>query len=268
MTLDVDLEATRTGDSLSEFLRSGENGYARTIASASLTSGRFDSGPEIGSSIGTLARTPLFSRLSRDEIAGLDARCRWHKAKAGTFLLYESTEARSISIVTRGQARVIRIVNGREIILRDIREGEYFGYPEEMPISAQVVAVSDSIVARMSARMFREVIREHPNVCEHVLTTLSDRVRVLSDRFSETIALSLRARLCAELLRLSRRTARHRLAISPPPTHFEIAARLGTGREAVTKILGRLERDGLISRDRSAIALTDCNRLETIAAGG
>ena len=202
------------------------------------------------------------------QIARLDARCQWRKAKAGAFLVYENNEIKGISILTKGCARLVRIVNGREIILRDIFEGEYFGYPEEMPISSQVVAVSDSVVARMPARMFRDVIREHPSVCEHVLTTLSDRVRLLSDRFSETVALNLRGRLCAELLRLSRRTLQNRLAISPPPTHFEIAARLGTGREAVTKLLIGLERDGLISRNRSAIALTNCNRLETIATGG
>jgi CRP/FNR family cyclic AMP-dependent transcriptional regulator len=265
MTLDVELETVRTSDaSLVALLRSVSNGDIRATSSASLASG----GNDAGSNTGTLARTPLFSRLSRDEIARIDARCHWRKARAGAFLVYEHNESKGISILTRGRARMVRIVNGREIILRDIFEGEYFGYPEEIPNSSQVVAVSDSTVARMPAKMFRDVLREHPSVCEHVLTTLSDHVRVLSDRFSETVALNLRARLCAELLRLSRRTLSHRFAISPPPTHFEIAARLGTGREAVTKLLIGLERDGLISRNRSAIALTNCNRLETIAAGG
>ena len=268
MTLDVEFETLRTSDASLAALLRGVEGDVRAISPISLASGEDKVGAEKGSSVGTLARTPLFSRLSRDEITRLDARCYWRKAKAGAFLVYEHDEIKGASILTKGRARLVRIVNGREIILRDIFEGEYFGYPEEMPISSQVVAVTDSAVARMPAKMFRDVIREHPSVCEHVLSTLSDRVRVLSDRFSETVALSLRARLCAELLRLSRRTLKHRLAISPPPTHFEIAARLGTGREAVTKLLIGLERDGLISRNRSAIALTNCTRLETIATGG
>ena len=68
------------------------------------------------------------------------------------------------------------------------------------------------------------------------------------------------------LLRLSRPTAEGRIVVSPPPTHAELAARISTHREAVTKILNALEREGAIARTRGAIALTNVAHLRRVVA--
>jgi DNA-binding MarR family transcriptional regulator len=54
--------------------------------------------------------------------------------------------------------------------------------------------------------------------------------------------------------------------VSPPPTHAELAARISTHREAVTKILNTLERNGLIARSHTAIVLADAAGLRRIVA--
>jgi hypothetical protein len=47
----------------------------------------------------------------------------------------------------------------------------------------------------------------------------------------------------------------------PCPTHTEIAARVSTHREAVTRELTRLARIGLIEREKNALVVTDLERL-------
>jgi CRP-like cAMP-binding protein len=218
--------------------------------------------------VATLARSPLFARLSDEDISRLNARCRWRRVKSGEYLLDERADGNALSVVTSGHVRAVRIVNGREIILRDIRAGEYFGELSAIdggPGTAQIVAITDAIVARMPSNSFREAIYKHPSVCDSVLTDLAGRIRAMNVRLSEQVSLTARGRLCIELLRLSRRIAEDRIAISPPPSHYEIAARIGGCRETVTKLLTGLERDGLISRSRRAIALIDIGRLRTLA---
>jgi CRP/FNR family cyclic AMP-dependent transcriptional regulator len=218
--------------------------------------------------VNTLARSPLFFGLRAEDIARLNARCLWRRIRAGEFLLDEPADGYALSVVTNGRVRAVRMINGREIILRDIDEGEYFGELTAIdgkPGSAQIVAITDAIVARMPSNAFREAIYQYSSVCDHVLADLAERLRALNDRFSEQMSLSSRERLCVELLRLSRQTAKGRIAVSPPPSHFEFAARIGGCRETVTKLLNALEREGLISRSRTAIALTDVPRLRTIA---
>ena len=68
------------------------------------------------------------------------------------------------------------------------------------------------------------------------------------------------------LLRLSRTTAEGRVVVSPPPTHAELAARISSHRELVTKMLNALEREETISRTRGAIVLTNPARLRRIVA--
>jgi len=217
----------------------------------------------------TLRRSPIFAQLSDVDIAWLNARCLWRRVRAGEFLPDESTDGCALSIVTNGRVRAVRMVNGREIILRDIAVGEYFGELSAIdgrPGPSQIVAITDAILARMPSKIFREAVHQFPRFCDQVLLNLAEQIRSMNDRFSEQISLTARERLCVELLRLSRRTANDRIAVSPPPSHAELAARIGGLRETVTKLLIALERDGLISRSRSAIALIDVPRLRMIAA--
>jgi CRP/FNR family transcriptional regulator, cyclic AMP receptor protein len=219
--------------------------------------------------VNTLRRSPLFAQLSDEDIARLNARCLWRRIRTGEFLLDEPTDGCALSIVTNGRFRAVQMMNGREIILRDIEEGEYFGELSAIDGRAgpaQIIASTDAIVARMPSQIFRETVRQFPSFCDQLLVSLAEQIRSMNDRFSEQISLTARERLCVELLRLSRRTAKDRIAVSPPPSHAELASRIGGLRETVTKLLIALERDGLISRSRSAIALIDVPRLRMIAA--
>jgi CRP/FNR family cyclic AMP-dependent transcriptional regulator len=218
--------------------------------------------------VNSLRRSSLFAQLGDEDIARLNACCLWRRLRAGELLPDENSPGFALSIVLNGRVRAVRLINGREIILSDVEEGEYFGELSAIdggPGSAQIVAITDAIVARMPSKVFREMVHQHPAVRDRVLADLARRIRTLNDRFSEQISLGARERLCVELLRLSRQTARGRIAISPPPSHFELAARIGGCRETVTKLLNAFQRDGLISRSRGAIALTDVPRLKVIA---
>jgi CRP/FNR family transcriptional regulator, cyclic AMP receptor protein len=219
----------------------------------------------------SLGHSPMFAELNAEDVAQLGALCRWRSVKAGDVVIEEYALDNDAFFVVNGHARVLRGTNGREVILKDIRAGEYFGELSAIdgrPRSARIVAVTDSVVARMSAGVFRDAIHRHPSVCDHILATLSASIRALNERFSEQIYLDVRERLCAELIRLSRPAGKDRIVVSPPPTHLEIALRIGARREAVTKVLNALEREGAISRSRGAIALVEPERLRQIAAQG
>jgi CRP/FNR family transcriptional regulator, cyclic AMP receptor protein len=216
----------------------------------------------------SLARTLLFSSLDAKDVKALDSRCIWRKVSAGEWVINDQSDGTGVFFVLRGRARVVIGTLGREIILRDIPEGEYFGELSAIdgrPRSAGILAMTDTVVARMSAEVFREMIHRYPSVCDKVLTTLAAGIRALDNRANEQVNFDVRERLCAELLRLSR-TTEAGIVVSPPPTHAELAARIGTHREAVTKLLNALERDGSISRKRGAIALTNAERLRLVVA--
>jgi len=217
----------------------------------------------------SLGLTPLFASLAAEDARALDARCTWITVNAGQWVIDDQAEGTEVFFVIGGHARVVIGTSGREIILADILDGEYFGEYSAIdgrPRSAGILAITDAVVARMSAAVFREMIHRYPKVCDLVLTKLVAGIRSLNNRAHEQAHFDAHERLCAELLRLSRTTTEGRVVVSPPPTHAELAARISSHRELVTKMLNALEREGAISRTRGAIALTNPARLRRIVA--
>jgi CRP/FNR family transcriptional regulator, cyclic AMP receptor protein len=217
----------------------------------------------------TLARMPLFASLDPEEARALDTRCIWRRANAGEWVIDEQSEGADVFFVLHGHARVVIGTSGKETILRDIFDGEYFGELsaiDRKPRSAGILAIADTVVARMGAEVFLEAIHRHPEVCDKVLATLVAAIRVHNERTNEQVNLGMHERLCAELLRLSRAAADGRRVVSPPPTHAELAARISSHREAVTKALNALEREGAVARTRGAIVLTNVERLRRAVA--
>jgi len=217
----------------------------------------------------SLSRAPLFAELSAQDVRALDSRCIWRKVNAGAWVIDDHADGMDVFFVVAGHARVVIGGSAREIILRDIFDGEFFGELsaiDRRPRSAGIIAITDTVVAQMPAKVFGEMIHLHPSVCDKVLATLAAAIRALNERVNEQVNLDAHDRLCLELLRLSRKAGEGRVVVSPPPTHAELAARIGAHREAVTKFLSALQREGAISRTRGAIILTNPERLRAIAA--
>ncbi len=218
----------------------------------------------------SLARFPLFRSLQDEAIRRLDQSCAWRRATAGEWVLDYQDQGTDLFFVLHGHVRVTIVSAGREIILRDIRDGEFFGELAAIdgkPRSAGIVAVSDTVVARMSSAVFRATLHGDPGVCDQILMLLASQIRMLANRVNEYSNYNVRQRIHMELLRLARpaQSGKTEAVISPPPTHAELAARVSTHREGVTRELKALERAQLITRRRGALVLLDPVRLKRMA---
>jgi CRP/FNR family cyclic AMP-dependent transcriptional regulator len=214
----------------------------------------------------TLAKINLFQSLDTRAIRLLDSQCSWRRARAGEWVLDHQDPSNEVFFVVTGAVRVTIHSAGREVLLRQIETGEFFGELaaiDGQPRSSGIVALTDATIARMKPSIFRDAVHSHPGVCDQLLALLASQVRMLANRVNEFSTLDVRHRIYAELLRLSRAEVGNgrRGIVSPPPLHTEIAARVSTRREAVTRELKALEVAGLIERRRGAFVLTDRDRL-------
>jgi CRP/FNR family cyclic AMP-dependent transcriptional regulator len=128
-----------------------------------------------------------------------------------------------------------------------------------VPRSASVTTLQTSLIGSMRAKAFLDVLAHEPEICRRVLNILLARIRSLNHLLSEHAYLTAVERLYAELLRLSRPRVGHdgQRSISPPPTQQDLAERIGSRREVVSRALRRLEKDGLVEKTRGALVLTD-----------
>jgi CRP-like cAMP-binding protein len=85
----------------------------------------------------------------------------------------------------------------------------------------------------------------------------------MSERIYEFSALAVRYRIYAELLRMAGppQAGGSAAVIRPFPTHAELASRLSTHREAVSRELSYLVRRGVIERRGDSLIVLDLARL-------
>ena len=105
--------------------------------------------------------------------------------------------------------------------------------------------------------------KSEPGVAQALLPRLVKTIRALTTRVYEFSTLAVNNRIQAELLRLASLGPREGKSarIVPTPTHVEIASRISTHREAVTRELNRLSRIGVIERQGGRLLVKDVDRL-------
>jgi CRP/FNR family cyclic AMP-dependent transcriptional regulator len=216
----------------------------------------------------TLAKIELFRSLTPTEIERMNTHCSWRRASSKDWIIDYEDQSNDVFFVVSGRVRVkLQAPSGREVILREIKEGEFFGELaaiDTLPRSSGVIALTDVTIARMPALVFRDAVHTHADVCDQLLALLACQIRTLANRVNEFTNLNAKYRIYAEILRLSRPVngnPKHAV-ISPPPAHAEIAARVSIRREAVARELKSLERSGLLERRRGAIIVTDVTKLQ------
>ncbi|HEY2183523.1 MAG TPA: Crp/Fnr family transcriptional regulator [Xanthobacteraceae bacterium] len=220
----------------------------------------------------TLAKIGLFRSLPPEKVDLLDTQCFWHRAPANQWIIDYQDTNNDVFFVISGTLRVkIQSVSGREVLLREINAGDFFGEIaaiDKKPRSAGILAVTDVSYARMPASVFLTAVHSSRDVCDQLLERLAGYVRSMSNRVNEFSTLDARHRIYSELLRLSRPDAAKptQAVVSPPPVHADLAARVSIRRESVSRELKALERAGLLEKRRGAMVLTDTARLRKMIA--
>ena len=221
-----------------------------------------------GSSGFALERIEIFRDLDPREIERLTRRVNWRNYKAHHLIIGHQEASTDVYFMVSGSVRVTLFSSaGKEVAFRDIHAGECFGEYAAIdgaPRSANVIALTDVMIGSVSAEAFRSILEEYPAVSMALLTHLIGTVRSLSERIFEFSTLAVKNRIHSELLRLAREgeSDGNIARISPAPTHADIAARISTHREAVTRELNELTKSGLIKRHGRILIISDLAELE------
>ena len=219
-----------------------------------------------------LGRTAIFGGLSETELRALAARSVEQRLARGEVLFVAGDEARGLYVIVEGAVRAFReSVDGREQVIHVEREGATIA---EVPMfddgayPSTVAAEEDSIILFIEKKDVRNLCLSHPNIALAALKLLAARLR----RCAELVeALSLHevdqrlARLLIEEVHSrGTRTANgvvFRLAL----TNQQIAARIGTVREVVSRALSRLQQNDLIVVNGRLVTILDEEALKAFA---
>jgi CRP-like cAMP-binding protein len=221
------------------------------------------------SSLG-LRRIGLLEGLASERLDALARECAWRNCSPGQQIISREADDRDLYLIVSGRVRVtIYSAGGRQVTFRDLGAGECFGDVAAIdgkPRSADVVALESSLLAAMPPAVFSGLLREEPLIAERVAQRLASLVRALSERVIDLSTLGVQNRIHAELLRLAREAgvAGNTARIVPTPKHTDIASRVSTYREQVTREVSALVKIGILERADHALVIRDFARLERL----
>lgn len=214
----------------------------------------------------TLEGIRLLAGLPPEVRRQLETMCGWRRFARGEQIIGQQDRSGEVFLIVRGAVRVlVHSITGRQIAFGDKAEGDHFGELAAIdggPRAASVVALTSVTLATMSGALFVDMVKRHPDLGLAVMRDLTATIRGITHRVVALSTQDAHSRVRAELLRLAQISANGAaaVAIQPLPHHAEIAARVGTTRETVTRVLAELARLRLVERRGHALVVLDLDR--------
>lgn len=219
-----------------------------------------------------LRRTELFGSLAQSEQRVLAHHAIPRRLAKEEVLFVVEEQAQGMFVIVSGAIRAFRMsADGREQVIHVEHAGATLA---EVPVfddgvyPATACAEEESIVLFIDKRDLREFLLGHPQVALAALKLLAGRLRRHADLVE---ALSLRevgqrlAQLFIDECRDRHNSDGGRIEIVLPLSHQQLAARIGSVREVVTRALSRLQKEGLIVVRGHRFVIPDPDRLTAYA---
>ena len=195
-----------------------------------------------------MSRFPFFEGVGTEEVGELASRALFHEYPKNNILSYRGEPSGPIYLVIRGRVKII-LANeeGREVIVALHGPGGMFGLSSALdgqPQLGTAITIDPTAMARFDPAVFLSWCRRMPAGQAALVRELTRRVRVLSDKIGAHALMSTRDRLLDTLLDIAdtegeRGQDGHSVSFERP-THQELAHRIGTSREVVSRLLAEL----------------------------
>jgi CRP/FNR family transcriptional regulator len=222
--------------------------------------------------IAALKRTKLFEELDENTLRVVAERALERRFQKDELLFVAGEEARGMYVIVEGAVRAYRVsLEGREQVIHVERAGASIA---EIPIfddgtyPSTAAAEEETITLFIEKQDVRRLCLKHPEITLAALKLLAGRLR----RCAELVeALSLREvgqRLARFLLAEARRSGTRTedgISLNLTQTNQQIAARVGSVREVISRAFTRLQHDGLITFEGRRLIIIDETALESFA---
>lgn len=169
-----------------------------------------------------------------------------------------------VMLAGRARARAISL-EGRQAMLEEYLPGDLFGEGAligSVDQELEVVAVDLVRAAALMAHVMMGLMSMHASFAVAVSRQLIARLAAQNARLAGNTTLSATGRIHAEILRMARES--DDLTIRPAPVLSQLALRVQSTRETVSRTIAALQRRGIISRDETCLRVEAEHRLEEL----
>ena len=214
----------------------------------------------------TLSATRCFANLPGevfDSLLRLLIPCQF---VSGHVICLEGEPGEKVYIMEKGWVKAVRTaVDGREQAAMFLHDGELFGDESvftSAPYPATVIALEDITAWAIEGTALCKLVQQHPALAMAVLRHLGERVLYFVQLVEDLGLRNVQARLAHTLL-LHAEPKEGQLVVPRQAwtTLDEMAIRLGTVRDVLSRTINALEADGILQMERTQIIILDPQKL-------
>ena len=217
-----------------------------------------------------LLRETSLLRLMRDDELDLLMSCfapRVRRYQKGELLLLAGYETRETGILLEGQILALKNTpDGASVAITQMGPGGLFGdvlsgSSQRSPVSimAQTACLALYLPYDKIIQPCAQLHASHLQLLKNLVQTISNKYFALDRRVELLICKSLRTRISLWLLEQAEQAGSDTFAV--PLTRAGLAEYLNCDRSALSRELGRMQREGLIETFRGSFKILDKDRL-------
>jgi CRP/FNR family transcriptional regulator len=196
--------------------------------------------------------------LEDETLAQLAKNAAWKVFAPDAVVFWEGDSESNLYYLQYGLLKILKAApDGREQVLRLISPGETFnevGILAQRANPATAVALEESGIWLIPRQALEEVILAHPQVALQIIRNMADKFIDLVSLAADLSLKSVKARFVNLLLAQAEGDV---IARGSSTTQAEMASRLGTVPDVLSRVIRELTKAGLIEADKQQIRILD-----------
>lgn len=214
----------------------------------------------------------LFADLDADALDTVKTAAHVKSVPSGSTFFREGDPASTFFVVTSGSVKLTQLTpEGHQVVMRLIGPGDAFGGVAAFggasyPVTAE--AVTDVSALEWPGSIMAALMERYPKLAINALRFVAERLHELQVRYRQLATEKVERRVARTLLRLVHQTGRRvdsGVLIDLPLSREDIAQMTGTTLYTVSRIISRLEADGIIEAGRQRMVIRNPHGLLAVA---
>lgn len=214
----------------------------------------------------------LFATLDSAALHDVKESSRIKALAAGSTYFREGDSADAFFVLESGSVKLTQLTpEGHQVVLRIIGPGDAFGGVAAFggaayPVTAE--AVTDASALEWRGDVMMSLMEQYPRLALNALKFVAARLHELQIQYRQLATERVERRVARALLRLVQQTGRRvdaGVLIDLPLSRDDIAQMTGTTLYTVSRIISRLEADGILEAGRQRMVIRNPHGLLKVA---
>ena len=200
----------------------------------------------------------VFSNCNEELLKNVVNNLRIRDEKAGITILNQGDDTKSLYLILGGTLLVTQLaIDGKIVSLELSKKGQCFGeiaIIDGSPRSASVISLTDVKLGILPEKFVNETLMSDKVFLKSLLLRFAGIVRSANTQIFSLITANARKRLVLQLVRLSKMVQGnpHFRIVEKGLSHTAIGSFAGISRETVTRLIGELKADNVISSNENS----------------